>query len=153
MTISKNLYNIAPQISIFLNLKNYIPILLFLFLTGASNIYGNTLPVFGVDNFYEQIQNDENDVLVSSENVFIKTSKEKEDNTLFIELLKYEEVETNEEPSKHQLTSFYGYIVAMFSSKPLSAMSKELQKDVIRYVSHFDSTSTRLHVKFQVFII
>ena len=136
-----------------MNLKNYIPILLFLFLTGASNIYGNTLPVSGVDNFYEQIQNDENDVQVSSENVFIKTSKEKEDNTLFIELLKYEEVETNEEPSKHQLTSFYGYIVAMFSSEPLSAMSKELQKDVIRYVSHFDSTSTRLHVKFQVFII
>lgn len=136
-----------------MNLKNYIPILLFLFLTGASNIYGNTLPVSDVDNFYEQVQNDENDVQVSSENVFIKTSKEKEDNTLFIELLKYEEVETNEEPSTHQLTSFYGYIDAMFSSEPLSAMSKELQKDVIRYVSLFDSTSTRLHVKFQVFII
>jgi len=137
----------------FLNFKNYIPILLFLFLTGASNIYGNTLLVSGVDNFYEQIQNDENDAQVSSENVFIKASKEKEGNTFFIELLKNEEVETKEEPSTHQLTSFYGYLIAMFSSQPFSALSKELQNDVIRYIWHFDSTSTRLHVKFQVFII
>lgn len=136
-----------------MNLKNYIPILLFLFLTGASNLYGNTLPVSGVNNFYKQIQNDENDILVSSENVFFKSSKEKKDNILFIELLKYEEVETNDESSTHQLTSFYGYIVAMFSSQPLSALSKELQNNLIRYISHFDVTSTRLHVKFQVFII
>jgi len=138
---------------IFLNLKNYIPILLFLFLTGGSNLYGSTLPVSGDNNFYEQIKNDKNDVLVSSDNVFFKTSKEKEGNLPFIELLKYEEAETNDESSTHQLTSFYGYIVAMFSSQPLSALSKELQNDVFRYVFHFDATSTRLHIKFQVFII
>lgn len=138
---------------IFLNLKNYIPILLFLFLIGGSNLYGSPLPVSGDNNFYEQIQNDKNDVLVSSDNVFFKTSKEKEGNLLFIELLKYEEAETNDKSSTHQLTSFYGYIVAMFSTQPLSALSKELQNDVIRYVFHFDTTSTRLHVKFQVFII
>ena len=138
---------------IFLNLKNYIPILLFLFLTGGSNLYGSILPVSGDNNFYEQIQNDKNDVLVSSDNAFFETSKEKEGNLLFIELLKYEEAETNDESSTHELTSFYGYVVAMFSSQPLSALSKELQNDVIRYVFHFDTKSTRLHVKFQVFII
>ena len=127
--------------------------MLFLFLTGASNIYGNTLPIFGDDNFYEHIQNDKNDVHASSDNAFFKTSKEEEDNLPFIELVKYEEVETNDESSTHQLTSFYGYIVAMFSSQPLSALSKKLQSDVIRYISNFDATSTRLHVKFQVFII
>lgn len=124
-----------------------------MFLAGASSLYGNTLPIFGDGNFYEQIQNDKNDVNVSSYNAFFKTSKEKEDNLLFIELVKFEEVETNDESSSHQLTSFYGYLVAMFSSQPLSALSKKLQTDVIRYISHFEVTSTQLHVKFQVFII
>lgn len=136
-----------------MNIKNYIPLLLFLFLTGASSLYGNTLPVSGDDNFYEQTQNDENDVHTFSDIVFHKTSEEKKDNLLFIELVKNEEVETNDESSSHQLTSFYGYIVAMFSSQSLDTLSKELQNDVIRYISNFNTTSTRLHVKFQVFII
>ncbi|GER59874.1 hypothetical protein ULMA_19820 [Patiriisocius marinus] len=116
-------------------------------------MYANTLPTYGVDNFYEHIQNNIKDVQTSSENVFFKISKEKEDNLLFAEINEYEEVETNSESSTHQLTSVYGYLLALFSSQPLDALSKKLQNDVVQYIPHLDTTSTRLHVKFQVFII
>lgn len=86
--------------------------------------------------------------------LFFSSTKPHNKSKSFIEYIDFEDIEENdEEDSKNKLHSFGSITTAIFYAQKLMFTSCKTQENTL-YIKHFFSdTSTRLHVKFQVFII
>lgn len=144
----------------YLNLKNFISLIVGLFLLGISNIYGHSLNADDATNLYTHFQNKNLEV---SQNSFIKSnsffiydcSQDNADNLfLFHYIFENEEIEPNDKTSVyHQLIPFNGHLLSVFSSQLTSVLSKAVQRVINHYALVYKETDTKLYKKFQVFII
>ena len=130
--------------------KKYLSLIGFLFLTGITNLYANTIAEYGGNYFLNTGQISINENL---ETPSYNPIQQKEENKLFFDIVEIENTENEESISENNIIPFGSYITAFFDAQIFNVLSFQLQKDTLRKRNVFCQFSTRLHLRLEVFII
>ncbi|WP_072400487.1 hypothetical protein [Flaviramulus basaltis] len=130
--------------------KKYLSLIVILFLTGASNLYANSIAEHCDDYFLNTSQISINENL---ETPSYNPIQQQEENKLFFDIVEIENTENEESISKNNIIPFGSYIAAFFEAQIFNVLSFQLQKNSLRKRNGFNQYSTRLHLRLEVFII
>ena len=133
-------------------------LVLVLLLNAFANIQANDL-ISNIDENtiaynYEALQNSSKNATYqnTTKTSYSPIQKDSDDRLLF-DLIESDEVENEELSSSKQSLDTDDHNTAFINAQVFEIFSKELQKNIRRYPSVVNEPSTRLHLRFQVFII
>lgn len=127
------------------NFIKYLSILSVVILTGISGLNANSL----ANNEGEcSLTQDE-----TSQKVSLKPIQQNDHNNLLFDVVESQEVENEESASKTTIFSFQHFLSEFYNIPAFEGLSIQSHKDLNCYKNYFDKSSTKLHVRLQVFII
>lgn len=127
------------------NFIKYLSILSVVILTGISGLNANS------------IANNEGKCSLTqaetSQKVSLKPIQQNDHNNLLFDVAESQEVENEESASKTTIFSFQHFLAEFYNIPAFEGLSIQSHKDLNCYKNYFDKSSTKLHVRLQVFII
>ena len=127
------------------NFIKYLSILSVVILTGISALNANSLS-----------NNEDKCSLTQAETskkVSLKPIQQKDHNNLLFDVTESKEAENEESTSKTTIFSFQHFLAEFYNITTFDGLSSQSHKDLNFYKNYFDKSSTKLHVRLQVFII
>lgn len=83
----------------------------------------------------------------------LKPIQQNDHNNLLFDVTESQEVENEESASKTTIFSFQDFLAEFYNIPSFEGLSIQSHKDLNCYNNYFDKSSTKLHVRLQVFII
>lgn len=138
--------------------NKYLYLGVVLLLNAFANIQANDLTSHIEENTiaytYEAFQNSSDKATYhNTTNTLYNPSQKDKKHRLVFDSAESDEVKNEESPSSKQSQDTHHQNTAFINAQVFKSFSKELQKNIQRYRSIVLKPTTRLHLRFQVFII
>lgn len=127
------------------NFIKYLSILSVVILTGISGLNANSLANNESKCSLNQAE--------TSHKVSLKPIQQNDHNNFLFDVAESQEVENEESASKTTIFSFQHFLAEFYNISAFEGLSTQSHKDLNGYKNYFDKSSTKLHVRLQVFII
>ena len=123
----------------------YLSVLSIIVLCGISMLYANSIESHNNACSIQQIE--------ISNNASFKPLQQNDDKNIIFEVAEIQEIESEESVSKTNTYGLHGFFAKLYSISFFKEVPSQSNKDLYYYKNYHDKSSTKLHVRLQVFII
>ncbi|WP_111308911.1 hypothetical protein [Confluentibacter sediminis] len=127
--------------------NNYLLFLGILLLTSGINLHANSI----IEGMGATTNTPSVDTHLNS--ITYNASRKKSESKFLFEITETQEIENEESSGGHDLLPFTYCYLSYLNAQLFNELSFKLHNVIQRYKNYFDKSTTKLHVRLQVFII